>query len=208
MKILIIANGSIKKIEKYKTLIKNSDKVVCVDGGLNNFAKIYNDFSRVDYLLGDLDSAKIEYIKHISQDKIIKKNNQDESDLEFTFKFIKENFPKAELILIGAIGNRLDHTFANVLTLKKISNANIKIVSDNEEIFLVKNRLDIKNKSGKTLSVIPITDVESLNLVGLKWELSNKNLKFGWINGISNIVTKNNASISLKNGEVLVFIKD
>lgn len=208
MKILIIANGSINKTEKYQTLISNSDKIICVDGGLNNFAKINNDFSKVDYLIGDLDSATPENIKQIPQDKIIKKDNQDESDLEFAFKFIQTNFPKEELTLIGAIGNRLDYTFANVLALKTLSNANIKIISDNEEVFLVKDKLDIQNKAGKTISVIPITNIKGLNYKGLQWTLTNQNLNFGWINGVSNVVIDDNAKIWLESGEVLVFVED
>ena len=59
---------------------------------------------------------------------------------------------------------------------------------------------------GKTLSIIPLTNIKNLSIKGCKWELENKNYDFGFIGGISNIIEKNEVEISLKEGECLVII--
>ena len=56
------------------------------------------------------------------------------------------------------------------------------------------------------MSVIPITNVKGLNIKGCKWDLENVDVSFGFIGGVSNIVEKENAEISLKEGECAIII--
>ena len=72
----------------------------------------------------------------------------------------------------------------------------------------MRNKVNIKDKIGKTLSVIPITNVKGLTIKGCKWDLENSEANFGFIGGISNIVEKNNAEISLKEGECVIVISN
>ena len=97
--------------------------------------------------------------------------------------------------------------FCNTLLLKQIpSNINSKIITKTQEFFLLRNKVEIIGQTGKTLSVIPITEIKGLNIKGCKWELENTDLNFGFIGGISNIVDKDNAEISVKEGECIIVI--
>ena len=103
--------------------------------------------------------------------------------------------------------DRIDHTLCNILLLKQIPlNVNSKIITLNQEIYLIRNKIEFLNKKNRTLSIIPLTFVENIKTNGLKWELNNVNLQFGFIGGISNIIEKDNASICLNKGECIVIL--
>lgn len=209
MKILVILNGSISKKRKYKIILRDFDRVICVDGGLNNFRKICDDLNRIDYVIGDLDSADKKILNKIPNNKIIKKNNQDVTDLEFSLRFILKKFAIKEIVFFGATGGRFDQTIGNIVFLTTLpKDIMIKIISDNEEIFLVRDKINIVDKAGKTISVIPLTKTEGLTYRGMKWMLNNKSYDFGWTGGISNIIASNKASVSLRRGCVLVSVND
>jgi thiamine pyrophosphokinase len=209
MKLLFIANGKVGK-NVSKTFFKYYDKIICVDGGLNNLYFIDENIIP-DYIMGDLDSAKKSLLeKFKDKSVIIKKDNQDETDLLFSINyFLKNFFNITEISIFCGVGNRLDHSLCNMLLLKKIPDKiNSKIIGSHEEIFLLRDKLRIKDKKNKTISIIPLTNIKKINCCGLKWKLDNIDLNFGFINGISNIINENDIEITLVEGECLVLIYD
>lgn len=208
MKVLLIANGNYRNIEKNlsKDFFKSFDKIVCADGGLNNLYKINKNIIP-DFIIGDFDSAKPTLLdKYKNKSKIIKKDNQDESDLYFSVKYITKIYKNIdEITILCGTGSRLDHTLCNIILLNKI-NIKSKIIGDNEEIYLLKDKLEIKNKKNWTLSLIPITRTKNVFSKDLKWQYKNINLDFGFINGISNIIENNNLTITIDEGLAIVII--
>jgi thiamine pyrophosphokinase len=200
-KIAIIANGYVNDINFHKDLLEDADVIVCADGGADNAKKIG---ITPDYIIGDLDSvtsSAIEFFKEKS--KIIKDSNQDSTDLEKALSLV-DNLSPSEILIIGAIGNRLDHTLANILCLDQIkSDIKAQIVDEKNIIELVDNSADIVGDKDDIISIVPLTDVLGLSYEGLKWLVSNKNTKFGWF-GISNRLADNTAKISLKEGKLLI----
>ena len=150
-------------------------------------------------------------VKNIDKNKVIFKDNQDETDTEYALKFILKQYSNQDIknidFIYGASTSRIDHLFYNALLLKQVPlNVNAKIITKTQELFLLRNKVDIIGHVGKTLSIIPITNVKGLSIKGCKWDLDNTNLNFGFIGGISNIVDKDNAEISLKEGECFIVI--
>ena len=202
-KILFIANG--QKLKFNKNFFNDFDEIVCVDGGYNSINS-YN--ISPTFLIGDLDSVNVDDKKLPKNCKVIFKDNQDESDLEFAVKYIIKNIKNIkEITIINALGLRLDHTINNIIFLNSIPNKiKTKMIGENEELYFVRNNLILNNVLNKTLSILPITNIKGLTTSGLKWELNNFNTKFGFVGGISNICLKDNINISLKSGKVLVII--
>lgn len=201
-KIAIIANGTINDILFHKKLLENVDIIICADGGANN-AKKMNIIP--NYIIGDLDSTNIEIIQYFKKykTKIIEDNDQNKTDMELAIN-LAESLKPNEIIILGAIGYRIDHTIANILCLNKI-NSNIKtqIINDKNIIELIDDSKDIIGEKKDILSIIPLTDICGLSYKGMKWIVSNKNIKFGWF-GISNELSKRKAKISLKHGKLLL----
>ena len=208
---IFILNGDLDK-EYDISFFKNYNYIVCIDGGFEKFLKL-NLNIEPDYLIGDFDSIANmeEKTRKFPKDKIIFKDNQDEGDTEFALKYILKKYSNEKIQNIDFIyatsTSRIDHLFCNTLLLKQVPlNINSKIITKTQEIFLVRNKAEIKGHATRTLSVIPLTNIKGLTIKGCKWELDNMETNFGFIGGISNIVEKDPAEISVKEGECLVVI--
>ena len=200
-KIAIIANGYIKNLKFHKDLLKDAGIIICADGGANNAKKIG---VTPNYIIGDLDSASkssIELFKDKS--KIIKDDNQDNTDLEKALSLAEKLIP-SEILIMAAIGDRIDHTLANIMCLTKI-NSDIKaqIIDDKNIIELVENSANISGDKNDIISIVPITDISNLCYTGLKWNVENLDTNIGWF-GISNRLEEKNANISFSNGKILL----
>ena len=208
MNFIFLLNGDFDK-EYDMTFFQKYNCIVCVDGGYDKFLKL-NLNIQPDYIIGDFDSISSK-IKNVDKNKVIFKDNQDETDSEFALKFILKQYSKEKINIIDFIysisTSRVDHLLCNALLLKQIPlNIKSKIITKDQEITLLRNKIDIFGKKGKTLSVIPITNIKGLTIKGCKWDLENTNLNFGFIGGISNIIDKDNAEITVQEGECIIVI--
>ena len=211
MNFVFILNGEFDKPYDIN-FFQNYQCIICIDGGYNNFKKL-NLNIEPNYIIGDFDSIGNIDIKNLESKKIkvIIKDNQDETDAEFAYKYIFKQFSNKEIKNIDFIyaisTSRFDHSLCNTFLLKQIPlNINGRILTKYQEMFLLRNKVNIHDKIGKTLSVIPITNVKGLNIKGCKWDLTNTDVNFGFIGGISNIIEKSNVEISLKEGECVIII--
>jgi len=159
-----------------------------------------------DYIIGDLDSVSkstISYFKKLGKTKIIENKDQDKTDLELAI-LLAETLDPNEIIILGAIGNRIDHTLANIFCLNKIrSDIKTKIIDDKNIIELIEKPIDLVGDKDDIVSIIPLTDVSGLSYNGMKWLVSDKDTEFGWF-GVSNRLTDNKSNISFSKGKILV----
>lgn len=208
MKLLFILNGDFIK-ELDDNFLKQYNRIVCVDGGLNNFSKICTKIIP-NYIIGDFDSVRTKILnKYKNKPIIVKKDNQDESDFLFALNYIFNSIKNISVIdICCATGDRIDHTLCNILTLKHITNKiKFRIIRSNSIIYLLTNgKINIEVGINKTVSLIPLTNIKNINTVGLKWELKNTNLNFGFVNGISNITVNKCISVDIENGECLIIL--
>ena len=201
-KIAIIGNGTINNKKFHERILKDYDIIICADGGATNARKMN---ITPDYIIGDLDSTTNEilnFFKH-NNTKIIKDENQDKTDMELAIN-LAEKLKPDEIIIMGAIGYRIDHTIANILCLDKIkSNIKTKIIDDKNIIEIVDNEKNIEGKKDDIISIIALTDVVDLSYKGMNWLVKNKDVKFGWF-GISNTLKGKKAKVTLKKGKILI----
>ena len=206
MKAVIIANGNIKNQNYFSKIIKQADLIICADGGANHLKKM-GILPHV--IIGDFDSLspqnKIFFEKNNL--KIIKhSSDKDATDTELAADFaIEQNYN--DITFIGVTGTRLDHTIANIFLLKKMAAFKIKcrIIDDNNEIFLVTDKITLTREKNSFVSIIPLTEtVEGITTSGLKYQLTNAEIKSGTSLGISNQFSDETASIVLKKGILIV----
>jgi len=192
MKIYIIANGD------YNYSSQLDGVVICADGGANNYK------NAPDFVIGDMDSIDRELLAEYQLNdkvKVIIDKDQNKTDLELAIELAQTLKPD-EIIILGAIGDRMDHTFGNLACLSKFD-GKIKIEDNKQEIFLVSDYIEIIGKIGDTISIIPLNEVKSLTYTGLEWNVENKNVEFGWL-GVCNKLISEKATIKLKSGKILV----
>jgi len=206
MRCIIFANGEIDNYQRAKTMIKPDDYIICADGGLRHVVEMG---LIPNVLVGDLDSVEE---KHVAL--LIEKNveilkfpkEKDDTDTEIAIAYgIKQN--PSSMLLMGVTGGRLDHTLANIGLLKELYDKGIKacIHSDYNEIYITKDELTLKGQKGDLLSVLPISEhVKAVTLKGLQYPLTDRDLHFGAPIGISNVFLGETATVTVKEGYLLV----
>ncbi|MBR9699728.1 thiamine diphosphokinase [Candidatus Woesearchaeota archaeon] len=195
MRILIVANGRIKDKEFYKKI--KADKILAADGGADNCIRLG---ITPDKVIGDMDSIS-KKAKELFKDRLFHDSDQNSTDLQKCIHYSKQ-YKVSEYIIIGAIGRRIDHTLGNIMVLDELEHP-ATILDEHNNIYMVKDSIELKGKKGDIVSIIAISDIEGLAYKGLKWIVTNREAEAGWT-GTCNEMNAKNASISLKKGKILV----
>ncbi len=205
MRTLIIANGNIDN-NILHTILKPNDTIICCDGGSKY---LFEEGIIPHYIIGDLDSSIPQIIQFFETKNVVFKkfnSKKDETDMELCIDFAI-SLGTNEIIILGAIGTRIDHTLTNINLLMKAEDANVKavIVDNNNEIQIISNNITITGKKGDLVSLIPIsTYVEGIDTTGLEYPLKNATMTIGKSLGVSNVMTSNLATVNIKSGYLLV----
>lgn len=210
MKALVIANGSIKNEEFYHShVLKNRfDLIICADGGVKN-ALLLN--LAPDVAIGDFDSTEESLLQDV-QDKGVEiiryPVEKDATDTEIVLDYlIDHNY--SHITMIGCLGDRVDHSLANIALLKKLLAQKVygRIIDEKNEIYLINDKIELYNRKGSILSLIPFSEeIEGVTTNGLYYPLDNHCMMKASSYGISNIIEEDFAKVEIKHGELLVII--
>ena len=165
---IIMANGDFPHNKQLLHLINNNPVVAC-DGALN---KLYaHGFYDIKYVIGDFDSInKITTVNHTSYIKICE---QSSNDLSKAFYLLLDNCI-TEIIILGAIGGRIDHTLANIFLLESFTKfiPNTIILTDDGILSVVREEVILPSFIGQQVSFFTPYDV-NITCKQLKWQLIN-----------------------------------
>ena len=206
MRVLIIGNGNIANTRIIQNILKPDDVILCCDGGSKY---LFEEGIIPHYIIGDLDSSIPQIIQFFETKGVIfKKFNRkkDETDMELCIDFAI-SLGASQIIILGGIGTRLDHTLTNINLLIKAENSNVKatIIDDNNELNIISSSIQINGKKGDLISLIPIsTTVNGISTSGLEYPLTNATMTIGKSLGVSNVLEDIKANISIKEGYLLV----
>ena len=112
-----------------------------------------------------------------------------------------------QIIIIAALGGRLDHTLGNLALLAdaRLSTIDIRLDDGLEEIVVCRDQVEVHGRSGDIVSLIPWQGaVSAIQTKGLKWPLNKETLYPDKTRGISNEMLGATASISVGSGMLLV----
>lgn len=162
--------------------------------------------------LGDFDSvsgAEREEVRRSSElfidcDPVMK----DWTDTEMAFHWALVRRPQ-EIVLLGALGTRFDHSLANVHLLSKGEEQGIdcSIVDAHNAITLLgPNRTVTVQKGSFThVSLLPLTmQVTGITLEGFQYPLTDATITIGQSLGISNVIKEEAGRISIRDGQLLI----
>lgn len=202
---LIISGGCFKPSLDYMELTAAAEFIICADGGFRH-AKALGVMPNI--VIGDFDSLKEQEINELEQAGVMMIRYSREKDYTDThialLEAVKRGF--TEIDIIAALGGRLDHTLANLmlLGLPDAQNANIRIIDENEEVFVIRKTKLLYGYTGQTVSLFPLTEcVKGINTKGLKYPLRQGELKMGIPIGVSNEFLEDIAEIEIAEGLLL-----
>jgi thiamine pyrophosphokinase len=211
-RIVIFANGELPDLESARALLQPGDYLIAADGGANHLLKmgilpeiLIGDLDSIDEdTLFDLTSAEVE-IKQYSEDK-------DETDIELALRYAVELRPSA-ILIVGALGGRLDQTLANlsILTDPTLLGIDIRMDDGVEEAFFCRassskgGQAEVHGRGEDTVSLIPWHgSVEGVATEGLQWPLYGETLFPSKSRGISNVMLGASASVKIDKGLLLI----
>lgn len=203
---IIICGGSVRNYSFIKKYFDKQDLIICADGGAYHLKKLG---IIPDILVGDFDSiSEIELESLINAGVQIVKFpvEKDATDAQLAVKLAIDRGCD-EVILLGATGTRLDHTMANVFLLKSLLEAGIKgiIADEHNEIEMVDKNISLNRDKDVKISLLPAGGkVTGVTTEGLYYPLSDATLEFGTTRGVSNEFISDTASLTLKEGLLLV----
>lgn len=203
-----MSSGSIEDYSHYEKYLGESPYIICADGGAGHAKSLG---VKPDLLVGDFDSISVQdldYYKEIGTEILKYPVEKDMTDTQLAVETaIQKGFE--EVVLIGALGTRFDHSLSNIFLLKKLLDAGVKgkIVNEHNEITLISDRIRLQRESGTKVTLLPLSgEVHGVTTSGLYYPLEDADIMLGSSWGVSNEFTSEIAEVTVKSGLLLVIM--
>lgn len=182
--------------------LKENDLTIAADGGFDFFQK---SGIQPAILLGDFDS--IENLPAVTDQVIRYPTEKDDTDMMLAIK-VGLSHGYRTFVLFGGLGNRIDHTLANIQSLVYLAKKDAIgfLYGNGTYITAIRNAWLVfpKRKDG-ILSVFAHNQtVRGVTLNGLKYPLTNATLYNNIPLGVSNEFIGKEAKISVEKGTLVV----
>ena len=205
-RIIIFANGELPDLEKARLLLQPDDYIICADGGIRHALALGLTPSLV---IGDMDSIDKDQWQSLEKSGVsieLFPHDKNETDLELALNRAIELIPK-QLLIIGALGGRLDQMLGNIALLSdnRLADLNVRLDDGVEEIFFCRDQAQVHGRSGDIVSLIPWGNpVHGVQTQDLKWPLRSETIYADKTRGMSNEMVNDVASIKISSGLLLI----
>lgn len=207
MKCVVLANGKYGPLSEYRSVICPDDTLLCADGGANY---AYEMGVIPSYIVGDMDSIRPEvrefYTAHQVQFRKYPRR-KDFTDTQLALS-LAEELGADEVLFLGTLGKRLDHTLSNLYCGIELAMMGKKIVhyAPDCAVYLIAQSLTISGQKGDMVSVLPLSEeARGVCEKGFEYPLDNVVLEKKNPYAVSNILAKSQGEISVEEGVLAVF---
>jgi len=200
-KCVIVGGADILNYNEIKKYLAPDDYYVFCDCGLRHSGGLG---VKPDLIVGDFDSSENPCL---DVETIVLPCEKDDTDTVFAVKeAIKRGFK--DFVLLGVIGQRLDHTLGNVSILKMLFDKGFKalIVDDYCEMTALGKEVQYIPDSFPYFSLINVFGkTEGITVKNAKYPLDNAEITCDYQYGVSNEVLKGKtAEVSVGKGSLLL----
>lgn len=205
MKVLIIASGNHRSSKMLQQYAQEADYIICADGGYDHAVSCGIS---PNILVGDFDSMAGEPADFLRRVKLPKEKDETDSLYAFRFALAKG---ATNIVLYGGLGDRLDHSYANICLLQQAMIRDIPmVVTDGKtEVYMTDSVLTLEKAVGTVVSVYSFSDVcEGVTLTGVKYPLHQFCLDKYNILGTSNEFVDSHAQFRVSCGNLLIICNE
>jgi len=205
-RIIIFANGNLPDLNQARDLLQEDDFIICADGGTHHALALG---LTPNLVIGDMDSIQKDQWQALEKAGVaieLFPRDKNETDLELAIDHAVKINP-SQIIIIAALGGRLDQTLGNIalLTNTQYAARNIRLDDGAEEILICRDQVEVQGRSGDIVSLIPWGNpVHGIQTQGLRWALESETLYPEKTRGISNEMLSETAGIKISSGTLLV----
>ena len=184
--------------------VNEDDLVIAADGGYDTLLSLG---ITPDLLIGDMDSIATENAR---SERIVFPVRKDETD---SFLAYREGVRRGyeNFVLLGCVGGRDDHTFANysLLIYAKSQSHSMKLVGKVCDAFAIKNeRVTVNGVPGAHLSAFAFGgEARGVTIQGLEYEAKNITLTPDFPLAVSNRFLDSEANIEVLDGTLLLMVE-
>lgn len=201
-KTVVLANGAFPKAQYLLDLLDKADQIICCDGAVN---KLVDSGREPSVIIGDLDSVRPE-IKEKYSKILVHVSDQITNDLTKAINWCTDQNIN-EIVLLGATGEREDHTIANIALLTKYSQKlKIKMHTELGQFVPISGSTKIKSFIGQQVSLFSQDPQLKVSSKGLKYPLNDLQLESWWM-GTLNESLASEFTIELEKGaRIIVYL--
>lgn len=164
-----------------------------------------------DIVLGDFDSLDVNVLEHIKNTPACIKRFDSEKDVTDTELALEEavRMGAETIYMLGATGDRADHTFTTLMGLVREKDKGITVYSVDKfnKIYAGDGDIYIRKREqhGNYVSLAVISDSAKITIEGMKYDLKERIVFRGESLCQSNEIVGEVGHICVHNGKVLVF---
>lgn len=205
MRAFIYTGGKIDA-KNITELPEDEDIIIAADSGYRN-AKLLGIKPTV--LLGDFDSLPREELNEAAEgaEVITVPKEKDFTDTQLAVDTALKK-GATEIIIIGGLDGRLDHTLSNLAILEQMHSQKVRalICDGNNRVRYLENDSIIIMRSGyKYISLLAKDEkVKGVTVEGCKYPLKNASLSRSYQYAVSNEIEGNCAFIAVKKGGIFI----
>ncbi|MDX9863355.1 MAG: thiamine diphosphokinase [Anaerolineaceae bacterium] len=199
---VIFVNGDLPDPAAAAGLFRKDDFLVAADGGLRHALSLG---LTPHLLIGDLDSVSPQDVAEMRNRSVsIHKFSpaKDETDLELALQAALDEGCQ-QVILIAALGSRIDHTLGNLclLTSPAFRDVDVRLDDGRIEAFVIRETGTVQGQPGDLVSLLPVEfEVQGITTEGLAYPLRGETLMRHQGRGISNVMLEKTAKIRVVEG--------
>lgn len=206
MKGIIVCGGYIGDFQYIGRYLADADLIIAADSGAVSLMRMG---ITPHILAGDFDSLPgpdLELLAASGVETCRFPVEKDMTDSELAVELALEKGCDT-VVLLGAVGTRLDHSLSNVYLLKKLRQHGVMgmLADEHNEVYLSDGSIAVEREEGFKLSLLPLSDrVEGVTTRGLYYPLKDAILEAGSSLGVSNEFTEETATVTISSGLLLV----
>ena len=198
---VIIGGAGINRYDRIRDRLQAGDYCIYCDGGLKHQEKLG---VRPDLIVGDFDSHEK---PETEIETIVLPREKDDTDTMFAVKeAVRRGF--RDFLLLGAVGERFDHSFGNVAALLYLDSAGktARILDDWSEMEIVSGRTAEIDGSFSYFSLLNISGTaKGITITGAKYPLDGGEIRSDYQYGISNeVLPGETAAVTVREGRLLL----
>lgn len=203
---VIVCGGKIENYNYMQKYFKGAQIIISADSGARHCKAfqvtpdlLVGDFDSVlgaDY--ADLAAAGVEIVRFPVE--------KDMTDSELAIEIALEK-GCSRIILLGALGTRLDHSVSNLFLLKKLLDLDVDgiIADEHNEVKLINSSIALTREEGTFITLLPLAgSAKGVTTKGLYYPLENATLEVGSSWGVSNRFSEDIAQVTVEEGYLLV----
>ncbi|MFB0515560.1 MAG: thiamine diphosphokinase [Candidatus Neomarinimicrobiota bacterium] len=197
--VVILADGDFPTHHRPLEALRRAGTLICCDGAANH---LLGRFPEPDVVVGDLDSISAD-ARFAFRDRLVELPSQQSNDLEKALKWAAKAGAR-EVTIIGAIGQRDDHSFGNLVMLWNDFGLEVTVLTDAGQFTPVRLAHTFDSFPGQNVSLFPESTAVRITTSGLVYQLKDAAL-IPIHKGTSNRSRGTVFTVEVSGGAVLVF---